>query len=307
MITPHSYEHVYNSIRENSECELLSKDYKNNRTKLVLGCKCGEHFETTFGSFMMQNSLRVCARCRQKIITTSQTRAEGSVKLFVSENSNCQYISGYKTAHTKMTLLCNCGNQFKTNFINFRAGKRYCNACRPAAHNKYSEEQVSSLVKRESDCVYVSGYTTSSNKFLVRCACGEEFETLLSNFRAGKKQCLFCSEKRSKGEKQIERWLTENAITYETEKRFEDCRNKRALPFDFFLPTKNMCIEYDGEQHYRDHRFAAEGSLREVQNRDGIKNRYCEEVGITLLRISYKDYLRINDILHNHVNTEVSE
>jgi len=40
-------------------------------------------------------------------------------------------------------------------------------------------------------------------------------------------------------------------IEYIKQKRFEKCRNKLPLPFDFYLPNENICIEYDGIQHFK--------------------------------------------------------
>ena len=42
-----------------------------------------------------------------------------------------------------------------------------------------------------------------------------------------------------------------NNINYIREKRFKDCKNIKPLPFDFYLPEKNICIEYDGEHHFK--------------------------------------------------------
>jgi protein-arginine kinase activator protein McsA len=44
------------------------------------------------------------------------------------------------------------------------------------------------------------------------------------------------------------------------------------LPFDFYLPNLNTCIEYDGEQHYKPiSTFGGEEGLRKQQLRDKIK------------------------------------
>lgn len=39
----------------------------------------------------------------------------------------------------------------------------------------------------------------------------------------------------SKGERQIKEFLLNNSINFIQEKRFEDCRDKNPLPFDFYL------------------------------------------------------------------------
>lgn len=71
------------------------------------------------------------------------------------------------------------------------------------------------------------------------------------------------------------------------QKRFSDCRTKVSLPFDFYLPSYNLIIEADGNQHYSDARKA--WGTR-CWHTDAIKNEYCKEKGIQLLRIRYRKY-----------------
>jgi very-short-patch-repair endonuclease len=79
-------------------------------------------------------------------------------------------------------------------------------------------------------------------------------------------------------------------------KKFKNCKNKKQLFFDFFLPDFNCCIEYDGIQHFEIVEFfGGEKSFNERLINDNIKNDFCEENNISLLRISYKD--NINEIL----------
>jgi hypothetical protein len=57
-----------------------------------------------------------------------------------------------------------------------------------------------------------------------------------------------------------------------------------------------MCIEYDGRHHYEViYDWCGEEYLDKIKINDSIKNKYCEENNIILLRISYKE--DIDDIL----------
>lgn len=111
--------------------------------------------------------------------------------------------------------------------------------------------------------------------------------------------CPVCSN--SKGEAKVRKWLDEHNIIYETEKRFRGCKDKKTLPFDFYLPNHNVCIEYDGEQHYKPVNFC--GINKELSNKhfestkkhDAIKNEYCKNNGIRLIRIPY--YQDVNEQL----------
>ena len=73
---------------------------------------------------------------------------------------------------------------------------------------------------------------------------------------------------------------------------FKKCRNKAELPFDFYLPSINMCIEYDGEQHYDPNNFYNKKRGFEYRRRnDEIKTNFCKQNSIKLLRIRYDDDL----------------
>ena len=97
--------------------------------------------------------------------------------------------------------------------------------------------------------------------------------------------CQICSS--SKKEILINRVLTDTGIQFIREKSFDDMISKR-YKFDFYMPDKNMCIEYNGEQHYRPvHHF---GGIKKFINRlkmDAIKRWYCFSHNITLLVIPY--------------------
>lgn len=70
------------------------------------------------------------------------------------------------------------------------------------------------------------------------------------NDHLGKKTgCPICKE--SNGENIVRKYLSDNHIKYIPQHRFKDCRDKNPLPFDFYLPKYNTCIEYDGEQHFK--------------------------------------------------------
>ena len=100
----------------------------------------------------------------------------------------------------------------------------------------------------------------------------------------------------SKGELEIIRYLENNMINYVYQKRFHDCKYKSYLYFDFYLPELNICVEFDGEQHSRSiPRFGGEKAFELLKIRDNIKNMYCAENNIQLIRIS--DLKEVNSTL----------
>ena len=87
--------------------------------------------------------------------------------------------------------------------------------------------------------------------------------------------------------------LTKWGYKFEQQKRFQDCKDEIPLPFDFYLPEYNICIEYDGEQHYENGRFKwrengkRKNSFRTTKLHDAIKDEYCSTHKIPLIRIPY--------------------
>ena len=61
-----------------------------------------------------------------------------------------------------------------------------------------------------------------------------------------------------------------------------------------------MCIEFDGQQHYQN-KYGLD-SLKVTQYHDKIKNDYCKDNNIKLLRIKYTEFNNIENILIKELN-----
>lgn len=106
----------------------------------------------------------------------------------------------------------------------------------------------------------------------------------------------------SKGELKIKKWLLNNKIYFISQHKFNNCKNPKTnypLKFDFYIPFKNILIEYDGEQHFGigyNHSITPK-YLDELKYRDDIKTKYATNNNINLIRISYKEKNKIDEIL----------
>ena len=134
--------------------------------------------------------------------------------------------------------------------------------------------------------------------YSVRCDCGRTKEISSANLRTAY-SCGNCNFN-STGEFLIGEIFKKININFLTQYTFNDCRNpktNRKLFFDFYLPDYNCCIEYDGEQHFDIHKhgWATEDKVKETQYRDSIKNEYCKNNNIKLIRIPYWDYNKIDE------------
>lgn len=136
-----------------------------------------------------------------------------------------------------------------------------------------------------------------------KCQCDCKNKTIVfvsgGNLKSG--AVTSCGHSRSKGEEKILSILQTLGIKFETQKTFKDCINpktKRPLRFDFYLPDYNVCIEYDGEQHfsYTNHGWNNEANFEQQKNRDKIKQEYCNLTNIKLVHIPYWDYEKIDSI-----------
>ena len=147
--------------------------------------------------------------------------------------------------------------------------------------------------KKNWDCViYNQEYKGHNYKFKVMCGCGNDFEVDAVHFTEGKYQCNECRVKQSAIAAKVELWLNAHKIEYQKEKRFGQCVHKKTLPFDFYLPQYNSCIEVNGLGHYRPVNFCgnkerAKITYEQRQIIDEIKTKYCEDNNIPLLRLPF--------------------
>lgn len=138
-------------------------------------------------------------------------------------------------------------------------------------------------------------YGNINSKVIVTCKIHGDFLQRANDHLSGK-GCIKCaiSDKMSKAVKDIRNVLDMKNVSYEMEKTFDDCKNILPLRFDFYLPTFNMCNEYDGLQHFESCGWGGEEKLKLTQKNDKIKNDYCIQNNIKLLRIKYdEDHIRI--------------
>ncbi len=145
-------------------------------------------------------------------------------------------------------------------------------------------------------------YVNNSTKGEIHCnECKRKYEVSPNNLMNG---CLCVCGSMSTYEKIIGDFLTQNNIIYEVQYKIHNCNNIKALPFDFAIfkdsEKKELLylIEYDGQQHNKPiPYFGGQIEFDKLKYRDHLKNLYCENNHIKLIRISYKDNKNIEKIL----------
>ncbi|MDY0270134.1 hypothetical protein [Trichloromonas sp.] len=255
-------------------------------------CKTIKHIEyKTY--FKLTNSLKrlyYCNKC--KIIKTENTCLEkygvknvSNIKEIknklknIDKNYNKQKETNLKKygVTTYLKLLPN--NHFKNH-----------NKLKKTVNKKYSIIFLNKSKLIHNDIFnYLSPYINMNTKIKIQCKiCNNTFEQKPKDHIHNKQGCPIC--KLSKGEKEIKKYLDINNIKYEQQKPFNGCKFKKPLKFDFYLPDHNICIEFNGEQHYKPFKyFGGKESFKNIQKRDMIKESFCKENNLTLIKIKYND------------------
>ena len=100
--------------------------------------------------------------------------------------------------------------------------------------------------------------------------------------------CPYCNE--SKGEREIRNWLIENKISFLRNKKFDDLIDNKKLSYDFYIPSLNLLIEYNGIQHYkRILLFHKNNGFHKQLHHDWLKRNYARKHNYSFLVISYKE------------------
>lgn len=147
------------------------------------------------------------------------------------------------------------------------------------------------------------------NQWLWECVCpfcGSTFVALpakILNQHVNSCGCLNTSW----GEKYVEKILKKINCNYKKQYTFKDLVSNKnyKLRFDFAIFDKEnnlkCLIEYDGQQHYYPVEcYGGQKGYQETIERDNLKNNYCKDNNINLIRIPY--WLRAEEIEKNLTN-----
>jgi very-short-patch-repair endonuclease len=185
-------------------------------------------------------------------------------------------------------LVCRNNHKYRQDRRNLLMGKK-CNRCYLESKT-YTLDEVCCEFNRVHGDYYsynMEKYNSLHSKIEITCKKNHKFFQKVSNHMQGK-GCPVCRE--SLGERTISKYLEDNNIEYGRQKKFSDCKYLSHLPFDFYLPDYNTLIEFDGVQHFKPiKQFGGEKEFEKVKIKDSIKNQYCLDRNINLIRISYQD------------------
>ena len=273
----------------NPNTELIDT-YINARTPVLHRCK--RHNE--IWAISPSNALKGqgCSEChyekiRDKTVKSYNTYvAEASIK-----NPDIEVVGLYINSHTPISHRCKlCNRVWDACPSDILAGKG-CKVCKDKKNadlrRKTKEQYIGDLNLVNPNIVIDDEYINTDTAVYHKCKICNHRWRIKPNHTLSGHSCPICNQ--SRGEREISLWLDKNNFDYIQQYKFQDCRDKLPLPFDFYIPLYNMCIEYDGEQHFKPKDwFGGIDALKILQYHDNIKTNYCANNNIQLLRISYK-------------------
>lgn len=293
----------------NNEFTTEDKYYNQNTVMTFTHTKCGRKFNTTPKSIFLHGNCHLCKK-EENILKRTKSHETFIEEIFNLYGNEFEIITKYECSDIHVAVKHNnpsCGyHEYKVLPYNILNGYG-CPKC--AGHYKTHDDftrDVYNLTKNEYSVL--GTYINNKTSIMMRHNsedCGHfEYKVSPNSFLKGNR-CPRC--KSSKGEKEISKYLDLYNISNISQYWFQDCRNVFPLPFDFaiFNNTDKLIylIEYDGEQHYKPIRFGGISEERAIENlkvaklHDQIKNDYCGENNIPLLRIPYWEFDNIEEIL----------
>lgn len=89
------------------------------------------------------------------------------------------------------------------------------------------------------------------------------------------------------GEYKVANYLDSMGYEYISQYSFTDSEISRKR-FDFYIPSVDTCIEYDGIQHFKPvFNFGGEDTFLYTKKNDKEKNEFCKKHNINLICIPY--------------------
>ena len=269
------------AISKNGEC--LSTEYIACDKRLKFKCSLGHIWETK--PYYLVNNNSWCPQCNK----SRKDNIETFKKIAIENGGEC-LSDKYVNCRNKLKFKCKQGHVWEATARDIKLSKSWCPVCSNSI--KLTIEEMREIaIKRKGKClseVYINSHT----KLLWKCEHGHQWYARPYDIKNSNKWCPICNE--SQGERKISNYLEQNNIIFEREKKFDDCKGKKyMLPFDFYLSEYNILIEFDGKQHYIPVNFygcsdeQAQKIHLELIKNDKIKNKYCDDNNIHLIRIPY--------------------
>jgi len=275
-------------LQEVHDSEIIAlEEYKGNKKSIRFRHFCGHEWMNSPGNVIGKRQ-QGCKECYAK----ERRMSEKTFKQRLSKKHNGRIIAldKYITSNTKIKVKhLDCGRIWE---IAPRVVMRF--GCHDCAGRKTDAEFRAELEEvHRGEIVALEPYKTARNNIYVKhLICDHVWRPNPVDLTGKFHGCPKCSS--SKGNRKIDDILSERNVNFIREKRFESCRYKNPLPFDFYLPEHEVLIEFDGEQHFIPIDFwGGEKGLEERNLKDSIKNQWAKENSKKLYRIRFDEDIHV--------------
>lgn len=316
---PHTIENIKLWLKLNGfENELLSTEYINSDKKLIFTCMdCGQPYEVSFKHFRNTNQIK-CKECSRKLATEKDRFSIEYIREYFKSKELILIDDKYTGVKQRLSCFTKEGYKVMVSYASLSINNGRVEIF--SKSNPYTIYNIHKYIELNNlTCRLISDkYESSRNKLIFLCECSKIFETNLNNFlHQHKCRCDKCTKRQSHLSYLTEIYLKNNNLNYIYEHRFDNCRNIYPLPFDFAIfDNKNklkLLVECDGEGHFEPTNFNGIDYERALKNykytkfNDNIKDTYCKDNNIFLLRIPYWEFKNNNyiNILNNKIYTQV--
>lgn len=212
----------------------------------------------------------------------------------------------YVNSKTKIEIICRKHGSFMQIPLNHFKISEPCPSCRKLSKDKILDKFNKKHGYKYDYSLFKYGELTTTKSYIdILCPKHGKFTQRINHHARGT-GCPVCKE--SIGEKLISEILFEMGlilnIDFYRQKKFEGLIGQNPLLFDFYLPKYRLCIEFDGEQHIRPIKiFGGEDTFYKIKNRDKIKNEYCLNNNIRLIRFNKNNKKEIKNTLNRILYT----
>jgi len=277
---------------------------KGSQEKYEIICKIhGSFTQTIFQHLKGQNCKRCMYEGERKVVNKLTKEQFINKSNIVHKNKFDYSLIDYKNNKTKVKIICPIHGVYLQRPDKHLLGEG-CLRCSGKQQFTTKDFIEKSIIVHGNKYDYsLTKYKNNDSKVIIICPVHGKFNQMAKSHLKGC-GCWFCGD--SKGEKQIQKILDENNVLYTRQQTFQNCVNPKTgskLKFDFYIPKYNLCIEYDGQQHFFPVQFKnmnpnkVNDIFKSTKQKDKIKNRYCKNNNIKLLRIPYTYFDKIEHLL----------
>lgn len=270
-------------------------EYQGNKIKVEIRHNiCGKSRFASPQNFMRFPS---CTYCSGNIKKDTEMFKEEVAKLSKGEY---EFIGEYINNKTPSLFRHNsCGNEVMARPDLFVASRFKCPFCikNTVQTTETFKYKVDKIVGNEYSVL--SEYNGSHTKLQMKHnTCGNVYWVEPNHFLYSGARCPKC--KNSKGERRILDYLTKLDIDFEKEYSFQNLKGLggRLLLYDFAIFLRGQLvglIEFDGAFHFI--KTTLNNDLEKTQFHDMLKNEYADLKNIPLLRIHYKQFDLIEELI----------